>query len=866
MSRYCKDCGAEQTENSRFCRSCGTAVHMTQQTHPHTQPDRHAPAQPQSPIHSMSDPQAQMRQPPSQTQPPTQPVRQPLKQAASAKKHVPGKTFIISVAVILVIVLSFGLLPRLFRQADTSPRTAETDWSAFSYQKEDYEHKSKTMKVTGEKPSASAYGVHIDFGEYGIEGEHELEIKELPVKEDKDTGLKITAYDFKLGVVTEFNDVITIVIPYDQKYVEKGAENECVGAKYYNESTGEWEGVYYEVDQNRRQVLIYTTHLSTYGVFQVKNENTRKAYITDIFALGNMIGSNASYSVIKELADNGVPGESAFEAGFAAANGWVGDIGTTITSVTLGGQYDEALVSTLGNAFQHTGLAFAIVQTCYEFTYKFDDEQDKKATLITLVKNAASNAVGYFGSAALQVGFAGVYVFDMLLSSVQSDMLELKLENIGDVYQYYNDTEAPRSTGEWRTLFIGILQKNRDNPEKAKQLIDQEINNFCDRFWLLGYGKIKEIAGVSGKKYSFDERNYTKDRETLTAQYKAHLMNRLQAPLTSARKYLLTKAAEESRKELEKQLRNLQIELNKVVSIQIIEKPDNDGKLQYVGYTVRFAPLSSDASLKNWSGKLPKTGVLDTSFTIFGHMQCGSPNTVELYKPGEDAPLLSVPFKVKYPVTTIILNSNAEKEPDIKHETSGKVSPSPAPREFAWVLVETRIHDNQDKLKLQNETQKGIYETEATVSPGNITTKWRYVGESDTYPDPDKIHGEGAATQVLFGAPPSTFKAGETVSFSLSAAITENNLSFFDSNASANATFDRYDLEGGVTGDKISFTDSKGKSFFKADTYNDIFSVNATVSAIAPSGHQEGDKIGIHQSGGGAWNATVSYIYVWKAQ
>lgn len=141
-------------------------------------------------------------------------------------------------------------------------------------------------------------------------------MRELPGKTDKTNGVKVTAYDFELGEKTNFDDVITIEIPYDTKYAEAGAESECIGAKYFNQASGEWEGVYYEVDAENRQVLIYTTHLSTYGVFQVKNENTRKAYITDVYAIAGLLNSGKSFEVIKELAEAGQPGNAAFEAGF----------------------------------------------------------------------------------------------------------------------------------------------------------------------------------------------------------------------------------------------------------------------------------------------------------------------------------------------------------------------------------------------------------------------------------------------------------------------------------------------------------------------------------------------------------------------
>ena len=773
-----------------------------------------------------------------------------------AKPRTPPKKLLFSaVAVVLVIALGAAILPRLGKEVNNTEGTMG-DLSAFTYTERDYGAKGKELKVSPERPSASAHGVNIQFGEYALTGDETLTIRQLPDKQDKENGVKVTAYDFELGSQSEFDDVITIAIPYDAKYAVAGAESECVGAKYYNQSTGEWEGVYYEVDAENRQVLIYTTHLSTYGVFQVKNENTRKAYITDVYAIAGLMNTGKSFEVIKELAEQGQPGNTAFEAGFEAVNSVTGNTGTALTAITLGGQYEGALADALGKGSQHLGLALAAVQTCYDFTYNFSDDQGKLSTLSNLVKNVANNAVGYFGSATLQVGFAAIAVFDVVLSTVQSDMMELKLENLGGVYQYYNDVETPRSNQEWRRIFIGILKENVDNPEAAQQQINQEIDSFCNRFWSLDYGKVKEIAAVSGLKYSFDERQWTKDREVLTQQYRGYLMAHLQAPLTSARNYLLSQAMEQAQREFEKQLRALQRELNKTVKVQIIEQPEEDGDYQYEGYTVRFAPLSGSANVKNWTGKMPKDGEMNTSFTVIGHMQSGAPNSVELYKPGEDTPALTVPFKVSYPTTTILLSSSGEEEPEPEQsgETQGEATQQPeAKQEYAWVLVET-INENY-QANIDNTNKNGVYEVSASASPGSYTYSWKYVGESDDYYDPPFIHGESYATQLTISVPPNTMKGGETVSLNFNLAFTEQNLSYYAGSGSCRADWGN-----------VKFKNADGKSFFEIYSSvkykeKNVFSVSGTISAVIPAGYSEGDR---EELWTGGTNSGTYYVYEWK--
>ena len=820
MSRFCKNCGAQLDFGAKFCGSCGTKTQEAETSSVKT----------------------------------VRTISEDIVPEATKSRILTKKLLFSAVAVVLVIAVGVAILPRLGKESDNTEGTIG-DLSTFVYTERDYTSKAKELDVSPNNPSASAYGVKIDFGEYALEEDETLKVRELPEKTDKNNGVKVTAYDFELGDQTNFDDVITIAIPYDAKYAEAGAESECIGAKYYNQSNGEWEGVYYEVDAENRQVLIYTTHLSTYGVFQVKNENTRKAYITDVYAIAGLLNSGKSFEVIKELAEAGQPGNAAFEAGFEAVNSVVGNTGTAVTAITLGGQYEGALAEAIGSGSQHLGLALAAVQTCYDFTCNFSDDQGKLSTLSNLVKNIANNAVGYFGSAALQVGFAGVAVFDVVLSTVQSDMMELKLENLGGVYQYYNDVESPRSVKEWRRIFISILRENADDPGKAQQLINQEIDSFCDRFWGLDYGKVKEIAAVSGLKYSFDERQWTKDREVLTQQYRGYLMAHLQAPLTSARNYLLNQAMEQAQHEFEKQLLAMRKELNKTVKVQIIEQPEKAGEYKYEGYTVRFAPISSSADAKNWTGKMPKGGEMNTSFTILGHMQSGSPIRIELYAAGKDSPEVSVSFKVSYPTTTILISSSGKEKPEQLPPIESSNEPSTVPKtekEYAWVLVDTIHRDQKDDI---DNTNKGdVYQVSASASQGSYTRSWKYIGDTDTYPDPDQINGESFATQLTFSVPPTVIKGGETVSLSFNLTFTDDNLSYFDGTGSARADWGN-----------LKFVNSAKKSFFEIYSSvkyssKNVKSVSDTISAVIPSGNTEGQQEKLWTGG---YTGTY-YVYEWK--
>ena len=60
---------------------------------------------------------------------------------------------------------------------------------------------------------------------WGIpDGETELTITKQPVEENQEEGYKIEAYDISLGEMHELDDFITIRIPYDTGFCEKGQD------------------------------------------------------------------------------------------------------------------------------------------------------------------------------------------------------------------------------------------------------------------------------------------------------------------------------------------------------------------------------------------------------------------------------------------------------------------------------------------------------------------------------------------------------------------------------------------------------------------------------------------------------------------
>lgn len=185
---------------------------------------------------------------------------------------------------------------------------------------------------------------------------------------------------------------------------------------------------------------------------------------------------------------------------------------------------------------------------------------------------------------------------------------------------------------------------------------------------------------------------------------------------------------------------------------------------------------------------------------------------------------------------------------------------------YAWVLVDTVNYDGKEYVDQTNEG--GSYSANSSSAPGSYSYTWTYLGDDDYYYDPPLLKGEFSTSTCTFSVPPASFNGGETVTLSLKLAFGAQQLSYFTDKASASADFEKWDLQPGeTTGNYIPFTNSDGKESFNIDTYKtvQVYSVGDTLTAVAPAGSEEGDKIALRTMFNGVKQGTC-YIYEWKPQ
>ncbi|MDO9258210.1 MAG: hypothetical protein Q7U54_22045 [Bacteroidales bacterium] len=181
-----------------------------------------------------------------------------------------------------------------------------------------------------------------------------------------------------------------------------------------------------------------------------------------------------------------------------------------------------------------------------------------------------------------------------------------------------------------------------------------------------------------------------------------------------------------------------------------------------------------------------------------------------------------------------------------------------------WVLVETIYYDG--KKDLDNTNKNGVYQVSGSCSPGSYDYTWKYLGKADSYYNPPLLSDENSAIKCTASNPPKVMDAGESISLTLSLSFTAHKLSYFSSDASVSADFDKWDVAPGFSsGSNIRFANSAGKSTFKISTHKSVkvYSIHEVVTATAPSGVKD-MRIALRTLFNPGARMGTCYIYEWK--
>lgn len=696
-------------------------------------------------------------------------------------------------------------------------------------------------------------------------------------------GVKIKAYSFKIDTDEELLSVLKLTMPYDETALTGQSARGSVCAAYYNESSDAWEPVPFTIDEQAKTVNVYTDHLSIYGCFEVTNENTRKAYAAyaiPALAKSSVSSPSANAVITASVQNGGNPGAGAVEAGLSALDLTLSVGGATVEAAghiagALGsdGAASSSLLSGVNDRLGELGLLCSIAQVAQGMYNIYNGDTD---AIFPCYANALKTGIGYMA------GKMGAQLYS--LASLGTLVIEYSLNKFAetawtgrqDIYEkayvlYYESTGVNRDARTWAKLFIEAKQ-GAASAEKYRLRVEGLVQRYADQFWqdelnVAAYQEEAQKHGFTGGGGLND-----KMKEDISKRYRDELFRTV---IQDAFRLIAEKEAVAAERALLLKLNAVRDELNKTSTVELVDatlsadKPDSG----CAGWTVYVDVPNTVIDAQGWSTTLDTQGKGKISFTVLGYLMAGAPKSLKFYKPGSSpsgAPDLTVPFQAAAPSAVAEYQSpDAEdkKPPELKPETPGTAGPQPAKPEqpaqpsaapkYAWVLTETVTNDEKNEVDHTN--KGGVYQVSASAAPGSYTYSSKYIGETDTYPEPDQKHGENYAVKLDISVPPKVIQAGQTVSLDFNLAFTAQNISYFDGKGSCRA-----DLN------STRFVNKNGKSFFEIYcsvkySQKNVLSVSDTLTAKAPAGRSEGEKMEIW-TGGPSLKLGTTYVYEWKKQ
>ena len=497
---------------------------------------------------------------------------------------------------------------------------------------------SKNLTLSGEGVSMTLSAIALDADTQGkIE-----QVTSAPRLDD----IEPTVYEFSLDGITELAGVIDLSITLALE------DGERPGAAYYNEQTGQWEPVSFMYDDSTDEVIITTDHLSKYGVFSVSGEGMRRAHVEFLGLYGDY-GDEDFMAAVDEFTVDGVPASKCFDIGSGAAGDALqlgGDFFGNVVQSAGYLAYGEDVLSNLGDRLGNIGLLLSVVQISTNiYRGKINDAVagSMKAAGTYILGKVASK----LSSAVMSASMASIAVVDYSINKFGTEAIEGRANIYRDAYSIYyqKGQDGFRSSADWFNLLYPLFSKGKLSESELKTEVDNLVTTYCAEFWG-GANKLGVDYYVSQARqkmaWTGGEAGLNQGiRNDISTERRSILYNDI---LPGVCEQISRKLNLENERRLREEYSALSNYLNTSISFSL-----EDTQKTYAGYIVRFSPLNNNAKIGNWTGKINSDGIVNTSFTLYGHMFAGSPDTINIYEADadldKDDPILSRSFKVTPP-------------------------------------------------------------------------------------------------------------------------------------------------------------------------------------------------------------------------
>jgi hypothetical protein len=499
-----------------------------------------------------------------------------------------------------------------------------------------------TGTVSEENLTVSQDGVSFIIEEDSVLEDTDVEItlkKDLPPFIVEEEEITVTAYDFSVNG-DEPSGVITLEIPFT------APDNE-VFAAYYNTESGEWEPVVFEYDIERKCAVIYTTHLSSYGLFTVKNENTRNALFAYTYDL-ELTETNVNEAI--RMLENAFEDPDTFYAdSFDLISNSVSIHSSITTNLVDAASALSSYVPTFSEGLKENVTRFGYLLTGIEVINAFMND-DKPAAVWKMFDTAVGfnmdKITSLSGTASMAAGLFSVGLVNYAINQFISTAIQGRTDMYEKAYNLYYK-EKGRSTAEWVYLIRAMVETGKD-PEKTGMAISDEIKRYANQFWeedeltVAEYGKeASPTAWSSGSLGGLNDsikKEISDYSQMTTERIVNNILHRIQ---------IENKINMES--EIRKELFAFQKKMNSIVTITVKDSKAGNEPSYFSGAILRFNNLPSRIEdPEKWESKISEKGAARIQFRVLAHLLAGSPRKMEIVKKSGDKEDVMIRFNAKF--------------------------------------------------------------------------------------------------------------------------------------------------------------------------------------------------------------------------
>lgn len=438
----------------------------------------------------------------------------------------------------------------------------------------------------------------------------------------------VKAYDITLdhkgtGESThQLHGVVEIRIPFTKH------EGYDVVASYYNEadSVQDWRPICHHYDSVRQEMVILSSHLTKFGIFDIDHEHSRNAKITDVrfYELPSLDESaQETANNILELAQRVTerPNET------KAVLDWMAEKYSTASTFGLDMGYNFAqslgYSSELLNDFDdHIAFVGATVAAYQVYSAALDGKMETVAggTMSLALNQMTTYAGKFLGGPIWAASMFSVAVINYSLTQFGETAWKGRTDKYRAAYHTYYTQGEPgyRSQADWVSTLWPVVHNKQLTKERLDAAIDNLVRRHCDKFWTIGGDEQAHYIANTGLWWTGWGGLNEKMEQTISDEYRAELYRTdIKQAIETICDSMRWEAYDEGCRAMER-YRKL---MNKVITISFTDGGLQNDSSIYAGCTVRFADLPATIEdPKLWETKLDKQGKGHIQFRIFAQV------------------------------------------------------------------------------------------------------------------------------------------------------------------------------------------------------------------------------------------------------